>query len=99
MSKEIIKITLGEEEIILDPSLLYFTESTINDFMEKEAGYYSYFAAKTCLAELYCSQAELEYDNMYYSRFKEMKELHGYADKTCEANAKIDPDVVKAKEQ
>jgi hypothetical protein len=89
-------IRLGDKEVKLDPANMKFNEITLNDYMEKEAGWYDYFGSMLAEAEYLMQRIELEHDTLYSERFKEHKE-QGCSDKLAEANAKADPDVEKAK--
>jgi len=93
---EVRVIKLGEKEVKLDPSNMKFNEITLNDYMEREAGWYDYFGSMLADAEYVMQRMESSHDTLYSERFKEHKE-NGCSDKLAEANAKADPDVEKAK--
>jgi hypothetical protein len=41
-----MKINVGTEEVELDSEILNFNEASLNEFLTKDAGYYSYFHSK-----------------------------------------------------
>lgn len=93
-----MKLKVGAEEIELDPSIMTFTEHTLNEFLMKDAGNYSYYHQKMVDAQYIASKYEDAYDNLYYKKFCEFKET-GMAVATAEATAKCDPEVMEAQEK
>ncbi len=93
-----MKVKVGNEEIELDPSVMAFTEHTINDFLVKDAGNYCYYHQKMVDAQYIASKYEDAYDNLYYKKFCEFKET-GMAVATAEATAKCDKEVMEAQEK
>lgn len=93
-----MKVKVGNEEIELDPGIMAFTEHTLNEFLMKDAGNYSYYHQKMVDAQYIASKYEDAYDNLYYKKFCEFKET-GMAVATAEATAKCDPEVMEAQEK
>lgn len=88
-------IKIGNEEVSLDTSLLKFTESTINKFLELYAEKYDYFLTKHAKAQYIHARSEDRYDALYAERFKTFKE-EGGSDKLCESKTICDADVQSA---
>lgn len=99
MSKNIVKIIINNEEVILDGSNLVFTEVNLNQYIEKEASYYDYYGAKLAIAEKILQNTETNYDVLYSCKFAYYKDEESCSDKLAEAKAKSHDDVVTAKEK
>ena len=69
MSAEKITIHLGDKEVVLDPELLKFNETTLSSFLENEAGWYDYSGQKLADAEYLMQRLESHHDVMYAERF------------------------------
>lgn len=95
MKKETLMFAGVDVEI--DPLHLSFSESTLNDYIQKESGYYDNFGAYLALAEHNLQEKELQHEKLFADRFVEAKE-NGASDKLAEAKAKADNDVVACKE-
>lgn len=93
-----MKVKVGAEEVDLDPSVMAFTENTINDYLIKDAANYSYFHARMVDAQYLAAKYEDAHDTLYSVKFREYKE-QGATDKLAEAMAKSDKEVVEAKEK
>ena len=93
-----MKVKVGNEEIDLDPGVMNFSELTLNEFLTKDAGNYSYYHGKMVDAQYIASKYEDAYDNLYYTKFCEFKET-GMAVATAEATAKCDKDVIEAQQK
>jgi hypothetical protein len=91
-------LVVGEDDVILDPENLHFTEATLSDYLKKEGGWYDNFGAYLAKAEREFQEADSYYDNIYNLKFYEYKS-EGGSDKMAEARAKIDADVQKADKQ
>lgn len=96
-NKNINIIHVNGEEVILDSSRLAFSESTLSEYIETEAGYYDYFGAKLAQAERELQNADTIYEIVYSQKFAFYKEEDNCSDKLSEAKTKSDNDVVKAK--
>ncbi len=94
---EIRTVKLGAEEVKLDPSVFVFNETTLNSYLEAEAGWYAYFGSKLADAEYLQHSAEADHDKTYSERFKEARD-GGLSEKTAEAATKSDSDVEEAKQ-
>jgi hypothetical protein len=83
-----------EEEVVLDPEHVQFTEATLNNFLQKSPAWFSYYTAKQAHAQYFVSLYEDEYERIYSNNFR----LHkvGSSDKLAEALAKIEPEVQEA---
>jgi hypothetical protein len=99
MSEELITIKLGDKVVIIDPDKLCFNEATLSTYMEKEAGYYSYFGAMLALAEKLSSEDEQAYEVIYWSRFVAIKDESGDSDKKVEGSTKSELAVQEAKKK
>ncbi len=91
------KIKIGNQDVVLDPSLMVFTEANLSNFQEKSAIYIEYFGQ--CLAD---ADAEERYHDMrleavYAQKFVTFKE-EGGSDKLCEAKVQADPDYLKVRD-
>ena len=93
-----MKINVGNEEVELDSEILNFNEASLNEFLTKDAGYYSYFHSKMIDAQYILTQHENALEATYSAKFREYKE-NGATDKMSEAMAKSDQDVVVIKEK
>jgi hypothetical protein len=89
-------ITLSdEEEVVLDPEHVQFTESSLNEFLQKAPGWFSYYSAKQSHAQYVASLHEDKYDQIYSDKFRFYK-AEGGSDKLAEANSKTDSQVIEA---
>jgi len=93
-----MKVTIGKEEVDLDPKVMDFTEATLNEYFIKEAAVYSYYHQKMVDAQYFASKYEDAYEAAFAKKFQECKEA-GATDKLAEAMAKNDPDVIEAKDK
>lgn len=91
-------IKIGEKEVKLDTDKLRFSEQTLSDYMETEAGWYDYFGSMLAEAEHLMQCYELAYDVLYAERYKEHKDK-GCTDKLADASARSDDDVEQAKQE
>jgi hypothetical protein len=89
-------IVIGDEEVVIDPSLLEFTDANLKDYMESEAGWIHYFGSKLCEAEYYMSIKESEYSRLYDDFFLGYKQGK-MTEKMAEAKAESEPSVAKAR--
>jgi hypothetical protein len=92
------KLTFDKFEITLDPENLRFSEQTLTEYIQKEAGYYDNIGAYLAMAERHLQNKEVQYEKLFSERFVEAKE-DGASDKLAEAKSKCDVDVVTIKEQ
>lgn len=83
------------DTVVLNPEHVQFTEATLNEFLQKSPGWFSYYSAKQAQAQYIASLYDDEYDNLYSSKFRFYK-AEGGSDKLAEASAKIDVEVVEA---
>jgi hypothetical protein len=90
---QILKIT-NDEEVILDPEHVQFTEANLNEFLQKAPGWFSYYSAKQSMAQYVASLYEDMYDQKYSEKFRFYK-AEGGSDKLAEASAKTDTEVVE----
>lgn len=88
-------LVVGDDEVLLDPNNLKFSEATLSEYLKKEGGWYDNFGAYLAKSERELQEAESYYDSLYNLKFFEFKE-EGGSDKMAEARAKIDRDVQKA---
>jgi len=92
MLNEKVSVYIGDEKIDLDREKLYFTESSLNEYIQTEGGWIDYFGAKLAAAEMDLAAADHQYEVIYSKKFTEYKDQGG-SDKYVEAATKIDPDV------
>lgn len=93
-----MKVKIGQEEIELDGTVMDFTEATLNEFLMKDAGTYSYYHQKWVDAQYLATKYDDVHEAMYAKKFQECKEA-GTTDKLAEAMSKAWPEVVEAKEK
>lgn len=91
------KLNIGERVARIDPQNLKFNEATLNEYIQKEAGYYDNFGSHLAMAEKLLQREEMLHEKMYSDRFAEAKD-NGASDKKAEAIAKGDSEVVILKE-
>jgi hypothetical protein len=91
-------VKVGKEDVVLDPALLKFDEHTINDYLSREAGLYSYFAAKWADAAYVAARYEDRYETTLAGKFREFKEQQA-TDKMADSMAKSDPEVVDLRDK
>ena len=89
-------LEIAGQTVDLTPKNLYFDETTLSSYMQKEGGYYDSFGSYLALAEKVQQLREMEYETIYNERLVEAKEK-GATDKISEAKAKADPDVLAAR--
>jgi len=92
------KLEFGGHVVDVDPNNLRFDETTLNEYIQKEGGYYDYFGAFLSLAERNLQNKETMYEKLYNERFIEAKE-DGAAVALAEAKAKVDPVVTALKDE
>jgi len=93
-----MKVTIGKDEVELDPKVMDFSEATLNEFLMKDAGTYSFYHQKWVDAQYLATKYEDYHEALYAKKFQECKE-NGATDKMAEAQAKACPEVVEAKEK
>lgn len=96
------KVKIYDQDVILDTNNLHFSEETLGEYLEKEAGYIDYFGAKLAEAEKQFAEIEMEVEKqegecerVYYKVFSNLKS-EGGSDKFVESLAKVDPMVIDA---
>lgn len=89
-------LNINGREVVLDPKQLEFDETTLNQYIQTEGGYYDNFGAFMAMAEKVQHLREMEYEAIYCERLVEAKE-QGATDKISEAKAKANIDVLEAK--
>ena len=93
-----MKLTIGKEEVELDAAVMNFTEATLNEYLMKDAGTYSYYHQKWVDAQYLATKYEDNFETLYAKKFQECKEA-GATDKLAEAMAKSNQEVVEAKDK
>jgi hypothetical protein len=90
-------VKIGEEEVTMDPSILDFGETNLNEFLQKVGGHHAYFAEKHADAVWILGLYEQKYDEVYGKRFRELKGSgSGVSIPLAEAATKSDPEVLEA---
>ena len=87
------KLTIYGSDVVIDSENLKFNESTLNEYIMKEAGFYDNFGYFLAKAERALQRVEMAHEKLYAERFAEAKEIYQASDKLAEAKAKADPDV------
>ena len=90
-------IKVGNQDVTLDPSLMVFTEATVNTFLEKSAVYIEYFGRKLADADAEQQYHDSKVDAVYAQKFVTYKD-EGGSDKLCESKVQADPDYQKVRE-
>lgn len=90
------KFKIMDREFVLDPELFKFNEYTLNQYLQKEAGYYDHFCQALAMAEKMLQIVEMQHDEVYYRHFSKYKE-EGYSIPLSEAKANMEPEVKKSK--
>jgi hypothetical protein len=91
------KVMIGEEEVTMDPSILEFGETNLNEFLTKVGSWHAYFAEKHADAIFVLGLYEQKFDETYGRRFRELKGSgNTISIPLAEAAAKSDPDVVES---
>lgn len=90
------KIMVGEEEVTMDPSILEFGESNLNEFLTKVGGWHAYFAERHADATWIMGCYEQKYSELYGKQYNNFKEK-GMTNPAAEAMAKCDPEVIEVK--
>lgn len=93
-------IMVGDQEVVMDPSILDFGETNLNEFLQKIGGHYAYFAEKHADSVFIFGIYEQKFDQTYGRRFRELKGSGSsvpiaLAEKATDADA----EVAAAKEQ
>jgi hypothetical protein len=93
------KLELGTVSVVIDPEHLNFNETTLNDYIQTESGYYDNFGAYLALAEKMLQQAELRAESVFSQKLADWKDANGGSDKMAESRAKADPERVAAENE
>lgn len=91
---EKLTLTIGDTEVLIDPSLLEFNEATVGAWQDRCGVWYSYYSQQLAVAEFCLAKAEENAEIKYYNAFKTHK--LGSSDKLAEANARTEQDVMDA---
>jgi hypothetical protein len=90
-------ITVGQEEVAMDPSILEFGETNLNEFLTKVGGWHAYFAEKHADTIFILGQYESKHEEVYGRRFRELKGSgSGISIPLAEAATKSDHEVIEA---
>lgn len=93
-------IKVGSEEVTLDEEALNFNPENINDFLAKFPALHRYYQGKHNDASYIAKSLNDKYIELYNTKFREYKGSgKGLSDKTAEACAKSDDEVVKSLEK
>ena len=92
-----IKVKIGDDEVVLEEKHLLVDEVNLNEFLKKFASIYNYYNTMWANAQYlyYCADDNL--DVKYGERFQFYKENEGGSDKLVEAKVKSHPDVINAR--
>ena len=88
---EIREVVLDGEIVKINPNLLCFNETNLNEFMENYSLNYDYYSSKLALAENIMSNCELESETEYMRKFAAFKS-EGMSDKAADSMSRIDND-------
>jgi chromosome segregation ATPase len=104
MLEEKRKVNVNGQEVVLDSGKLFFSEGTLDNYLEVEGGWIDYFGAKLADAERQLAEWEMkveieedEYERVYARVFSTIKSTEGGSDKLVEGQTKIEATVVAAK--
>jgi hypothetical protein len=92
-----MKIKVGEHEVVLDPKHLEISEEGMNDFLKNFAGLYNYYHMMWSKAQYLHYKLEDRHDVLLAERYQWYKENEGGSDKLAEAKARISEQVIQAK--
>jgi hypothetical protein len=91
--KGIVTIKVGGDEVKIDPTLFDFDHDSLTNYLQREAGWYSYFGAKFADADAEYQMIEAKYDATYCEKFALLKESEGGSDKLVECKVKQDAEI------
>lgn len=91
------KITVGDHVVEMDPQILEFGETNLNEFLTKVGGWHAYYAERHADAIFILGLYEQKYEEIYGKRFRELKGSGNTVSiPLAEAAAKSDPEVGEA---
>lgn len=90
-------ISIGADEVTIDPTRLEFNEATLSEFIENIALWCDHYGQKLADAEHHLWKMEKKYDVKYSEKYELHKE-NGCTDKLSEAKAKCEVEVEAAKD-
>lgn len=90
-------VMIGGEEVTMDPVILEFGETNLNEFLTKVGGWHAYFAEKHADSIFILGTYEQKYEETYGRRFRELKGGGSTISiPLAEAATKSDADVIDA---
>lgn len=90
-------INVGEDEVVMDPSILEFGETNLSEFLQKIGVHHAYFAEKHADAVWILGLYEQKYEEIYSKRFRELKGTgKTVSNELAQAAAKSDLEVIEA---
>lgn len=92
------EITVMGKKYILDPEILKFSDQTLSDYIQGEAGWYAYYGFILANAEAEEQWASAKADEKYDTLFWTYKSEGLGSDKFCESKAKSMAEVVEARQ-
>lgn len=92
------ELQIGSDKVIIDPENLRFNETTLNQYIMSEGGFYDNYGAYLARAEKILQSREMELEEIFASTFALHKDGGG-SDKLAEARAKSDEDYTNKKRQ
>ena len=96
---DVIKINLGDKELIIDPSRLEFNEVTLTEFFQKSHGYYDNLGRGLANLEALYQTRKMELDEISSRKFDEYKTVGKISDKLAQAKTDSDPEVLAARKR
>lgn len=95
------KISLDDEEILLDPKLLQFNDATIlsGEFMQNISIWYDYYSSRSAKIEDLFVRYQNKYELMRNELFLKGKKEEGLSDKAADAFAFINSDLQQLSEK
>lgn len=90
-------ITVGDQEVTMDSSILDFGETNLNEFLQKVGGHHAYFAEKHADTVWILGLYEQKYDEIYSQKLRELKGAGPIP--IVQAAAKSSPEVIEAHEK
>lgn len=95
---EIVKVVVNGKEVSLDAKNMEFSDTTLNEYMEKEYGWVDYFGKQLEYAQKERLDAEIDAEAIFSQKYIEAKD-NGGTEQYAKAKANADEDVIAAKKR
>ena len=87
-------IRVAGQDVTIDAANLSFNEATLNEYIQTEGSKYNYYGQVLADAQAQWQIAKMQHEIIYSEKIKQYKP--GATEKTAEACAKADEEVIKA---